>query len=381
MPDRARHAVFAGILTMALTALLPAAAVARERWTADQANAWTHEHPWLAGSNYNPQTAINELEMWQADTFDPATIDKELGWAEGLGFNSMRVFAHHLPWEQDSKGFLDRMDQFLGIADKHHVGIMFVLFDSCWDPHPKSGKQRDPKPGVHNSGWVQCPGVDDLRNPARQPLLEAYVKGVVGRFKDDKRVVAWDVFNEPDNTNNNSYGKDNLKQEPADKVALSLDLLKRAFAWARDANPSQPLTSAPWQGDWAADKLSDTARFQLDSSDVISFHCYDPLDGMKRRVESLRRYDRPLVCTEYMARPTGSRFDPILGYLKEQKVGAYNWGFVAGRSNTMYAWDTWQKPATGEPKVWFHDVFRGDGTPFDAKEVEYIRRQTGKVAP
>jgi hypothetical protein len=291
----------------------------------------------------------------------------------------MRVFLHDLPWEQDAKGFLDRIDKFLVIADKHHVGVMFVLFDSCWDPHPKLGKQREPRPGVHNSGWAQAPGADDLRNPARQPMLESYVKGVVGRFKDDKRVVAWDVFNEPDNTNNNSYGRDNLKQEPADKVALSLDLLKRAFKWARDADPSQPLTSAPWQGDWAADKLSDTARFQLDNSDVISFHCYDPLDGMKRRVDSLRRYNRPLVCTEYMARPNGSRFEPILGYLKEQKVGAYNWGFVAGKSNTIYAWDTWQKPATGEPKVWFHDIFRGDGTPFDPREVEYIRRQTGKA--
>ena len=194
------------VIASAVLGLCSPLAQAREQWSAEQANKWYQSKPWLVGCNFSPSTAINQLEMWQRDTFDPATIDRELGWAEGLGFNSVRVFLHHLPYEQDAPGFLGRMDKFLEIADRHHVGVMFVLFDSVWDPHPKLGKQREPKPGLHNSGWVQSPGVDDLRNPAREPVLQAYVKGVIGRFKDDRRVHVWDLYNEPDNTNGNSYG-------------------------------------------------------------------------------------------------------------------------------------------------------------------------------
>jgi hypothetical protein len=293
----------------------------------------------------------------------------------------MRVFLHHLLWEQDTEGLLKRMDQLLEIADKHRIGVMFVLFDSVWDPHPKLGKQREPQNGVHNSGWVQSPGAADLKDPARHALLEAYVKGVVGRFKNDKRVHVWDVWNEPDNMNDNSYGKNKLKQEPADKQAMVLELLPKSFAWARAAEPSQPLTSGLWLGGHKADpnKLIPIERVQLEESDVISFHSYGRLPDVKVWVENLRKYNRPLLCTEYMARPQGSHFDPVLGYLKEQKIAAYNWGFVAGKSNTIFAWNTWQKPEKlAEPKVWFHDIFRSDGSPFDATEVEYIRKVTGK---
>jgi hypothetical protein len=366
------------VVTVVVSGVCCPLARARDQWPAERANAWYASKPWLVGCNFGPSTAINQLEMWQADTFDPATIDRELGWAEGLGFTSVRVFLHHLPYEQDAQGFIGRLDKFLEIADRHHIGVMFVLFDSVWDPHPKLGKQREPKPGLHNSGWVQSPGADDLRKPERQPVLEAYVKGVIGRFKDDRRVHVWDLFNEPDNTNGNSYGAQGAKEEPADKVALSLALLKKTFEWARAAGPSQPLTSGVWQGDWSERGLSETARVQLEGSDVISFHTYDPLPEVKQRVESLRRYKRPLLCTEYMARPRSSTFAAVLPWFKEEKIAAYNWGFVAGKTNTIYPWDSWQKPYPSEPKVWFHDIFRADGTAYDAKEVELIRRLTGK---
>ena len=319
--------------------------------------------------------------MWQADTFDPSQIDKELAWAESLGFNSMRVFLHHLLWEQDSKGLLQRMEKFLEIADRHKIGVMFVLFDSVWDPNPKLGKQREPQKGVHNSGWVQSPGAADLANPDRHKLLEEYTKGVIAHFKDDKRVQVWDLWNEPDNMNDNSYGKNKLKQEPANKQAMVLPLLAKSFEWGRAANPSQPLTSGVWLGGHKADpsKLIPIEKVQLEQSDVISFHTYGRLPDAKTWVENLRKHNRPLLCTEFMARPAGSTFDPVLAYFKEQKIAAYCWGFVAGKTNTIFAWETWQKPEpAAEPKVWFHDIFRADGTPFDPKEVEYIRQVTGK---
>jgi hypothetical protein len=345
------------------------------RWSEERAKAWQESKPWLVGCNFNPSTAINQLEMWQADSFDLKTIDRELGWAEDLGFTSVRVFLHHMLWDQDKDGFLKRMDQFLDVAAKHKIGVMFVVFDAVWDPFPKLGPQRAPVPHRHNSGWVQSPGVEILKDPSRYDSLKPYVQGVVSHFKNDSRIDAWDLFNEPDNRNVPSYDK----HEPQNKAELSLNLLTREFAWVREVNPSQPLTAGVWIGDWSDGKLSKIDRFMLDNSDIITFHNYSPLDELKSRVETLRRFNRPLVCTEYMARPNGSTFDPMLGYFKSEHIGAYNWGFVAGKTQTIYPWDTWTKKYDAEPPVWFHDIFRADGTPYDPREVNYIKSVTGKA--
>jgi hypothetical protein len=368
------------LLTLVAASAMPGTARGQEPgpWPPERAAAWAREHPWPVGCNYIPGTAINQLEMWQADTFDPATIDRELGWAEGLGFNSVRVFLHDLLWEQDAPGFLSRMDRFLTIADRHRIGVVFVLFDAVWDPAPQLGKQRAPRPGLHNSGWVQSPGARILADRSRHDALKPYVAGVVGRFRSDRRVHAWDLFNEPDNPNRSSYGK----LEPAGKPELSLALLQKTFAWARAVEPSQPLTVGVWQGDLTdPERLSPINRDMLTQSDVISFHNYRPLAELKKDVEALKRYRRPILCTEYMARPVGSTFDSVLAYFKEEHIGAYNWGFVAGKSQTIYPWDSWQKPYDAEPPVWFHDIFRPDGTPYRAGEVSFIRRVTGKAAP
>ena len=323
------------------------------------------------GSNYIPATAINQLEMWQSGTFDPQRIDLELGWAESLGMNTMRVFLHDLPWQQDAAGFRQRIDTFLKIASKHKIRPMLVLFDSCWDPQPQLGKQRPPTPGVHNSGWVQSPGAKALEDPAQYARLEAYVKGVVGAFANDKRIIAWDLWNEPDNMNTSSYEK----LEPANKAALVLALLPRTFEWARATHPKQPLTSGVWKGDWSApERLSAMEKVQLDLSDVISFHNYDAPEQFKKRVEWLEAYNRPIFCTEYMARGNKSTFDGILPIAKEHKVAAINWGLVAGKTQTYLPWDSWEKPYTDhEPAVWQHDIFRTDGTPYRQEEAGFIR--------
>jgi hypothetical protein len=357
------------------TAQRKAAHPASGPWPVQQANDWHTSQPWLVGCNFIPSTAINQLEMWQADTWDPATIDRELGWAAGLGFTSVRVFLHDLAWQQDPKGFLKRMDHFLSLAHKHGIGVMVVLFDGVWDPFPKPGPQRAPRPHIHNSGWVQSPGADILRDPARQDALKAYVQAVIGRFRKDRRVQVWDVFNEPDNPVS-QYRDVELKN----KAEAALQLLQKTFAWARELRPSQPLTSGVWIGNWADPaKLTPMERCQLEDSDVISFHCYGNLDEAKKCVQNLRRYQRPILCTEYMARPNGSRFDPILGYFQQESVAAYNWGFVNGKSQTIYPWDSWKKEYQAEPPVWFHDIFRADGSPYDPAEVAYIRAVTARA--
>jgi hypothetical protein len=347
----------------------------RGRWTVDEAAAWGERTPWLVGCNYAPRTAINQLEMWQADSWDPKTIKQELGWAASLGFNSVRVFLHDLVWAEEGNAYLDRIDQFLSIADKHGIGVMPVFFDSVWHPFPQLGVQRAPEPGVHNSGWVQSPGVAVLRDEKRFAKLKGYVTAVIKRFADDPRVQVWDVWNEPDNNNAMSYGPRDIK----DKGPLVTPLIAQVFEWARSAKPSQPLTSAVWWGGhWDDDaKLQPWEKVQLEESDVVSFHWYGTPETTEEAVKKLQRVGRPLLCTEYMARANGSTFEGVMPVLQRHKVGAYNWGFVAGKSQTNYAWDSWQKPYGAEPPVWFHDIFRGDGTAYKPAEVKAIRRITG----
>jgi hypothetical protein len=313
--------------------------------------------------------------MWQADTFDPETIDRELGWAESIGLNTVRVFLHDLPWKEDRNGFFQRIEEYLAIADKHKIRTMFVIFDGVWDPDPQSGLQNRPRAGVHNSGWVQSPGRVILSDPSKQDLLEEYVKDVVTRFGKDQRVIIWDLFNEPDNPNSGSYGPLELKNK--DEVAARL--VGKSFTWAREANPMQPLTVGAWRGpEWTKrDELNEVHRAALDLSDVISFHNYDGPEAMQSRINQLKPLNRPLICTEFMARGNGSTFEAILPVLKREKVGAYCWGLVDGKSQTKYPWSTWQSPIIGaEPDPWHHDIFRTNGMPYNEQEVHAIQSLT-----
>ena len=356
-------------------------AMARERWTAEQANAWYATQPWLIGSDYIPANAINQLEMWQADSFDSKRIDLELGWAERIGMNTMRVFLHDLLWQQDEAGFESRLDTFLAVAAKHHIRPMLVLFDSCWDPFPKLGPQHPPIPGIHNSGWVQSPGAHALQTPSEYPRLEVYVKGVVGHFAKDQRILAWDLWNEPDNNNdgaNGAYGR----FDPKNKADIVAQLLPQVYAWARSADPTQPLTSGIWAGDWTTESsMGAVARIQVNESDIISFHNYSWPEDFERRVLALQRYGRPIICTEYMARGAGSTFDQTLPIAKKYKVGAINWGLVAGKTQTYLPWDSWRHPyILDQPTLWFHEVFHADGTPYREREIEIIRSLTGATS-
>lgn len=354
------------------------------RWTAEKANAWYAKQPFLFGPNYNPANAINELEMFQAETFDPKTIDKELGWAEAMGVNTLRVFLHDLLWQQDPEGFKKRLDQFLTICQKHKIRPMLVLFDSCWDPYPKLGKQRDPQPGIHNSGWLQSPGAAALTDVSQYPRLEAYVKGVIGAFKNDQRILLWDLWNEPDNTNNNSYGDENLKQEPKGKPEIVTRLLPEVFRWARAAGPAQPLTSGVWilwaGHDWSNPaKWSAMEKVQFENSDIITFHNYMELPAFEKSIKDLKKLGRPVICTEFMARGAGSKFQTHMPAAKREKVGMICWGFVAGKTQTNLPWDSWQKPYVNrEPAVWHHEILRPDGSPYDPAEVAAIKQAMGK---
>ncbi len=344
------------------------------RWSTQKAHDWYAQQPWLVGANFIPSNAINELEMFQAATFDPALNDKELGMAEGIGMNTVRVFLQDQLWQQDPKGFTQRLDTFLGIAAKHHIKPLLVLFDSCWETNPHLGPQHPPIPGIHNSGWVQSPGKERLLDRADEPQLKAYVQGIVGAFAKDDRILGWDVWNEPDN-----QGGDKEVDVPA-KVKRVNELLPQAFAWARSQQPIQPLTSGVWKDNWNDPaKESETTRIQLRESDIISFHNYGWPEEFEARIRSLQGNNRPILCTEYMARGAGSTFDGSLPIAKQYHVGAINWGFVAGKTQTYLPWDSWKRPYVElQPTVWFHEVFKQDDTPYRQREVDLIRELTGR---
>lgn len=327
---------------------------AQQPWDKDKAQRWYAAQPWLCGANFIPSTAVNQLEMWQAATFDPQTIDRELGYAASVGMNVMRVYLHHEAWVQDPAGFKQRIGQYLQIADKHQVKTMFIFFDDCWRDEYHGGPQEPPIPGVHNSRWLKDPGGRIDREPALMDTLYRYVTDILTTLKDDTRVLAWDLYNEPGH-----FGH-------GDK---SWPLLKNVVAWARAVALSQPVTIGIWNRDF-----KDFNAFQLENSDVISFHNYRDSTVIQEVIDSLRKYDRPLLCTEYMKRVNKSTFAIITPMLKKNNIVAINWGLVAGKTQTNFPQGN--KGGEEEPALWYHDIFHRDGSPFDSAETALLQQLT-----
>jgi hypothetical protein len=327
-----------------------------ERWPAEKAQAWYDRQPWIVGCNFIPSTAINQLEMWQEETFDPGTIDRELGWAAGIGLNTVRVYLHNLAWADDGAGFKARVNRFLDLAARHGIRAILVIFDDCWNADPKVGPQPAPIPGVHNSGWMQSPGVAIVNKPSAWLALELYVHDIVGSFGADKRVLAWDLYNEPGNS---SQG---MKTMP---------LLQAVFQWAREAAPTQPLTA----GMYCDNK--EFNEYQIATSDVISFHNYNGADDLARQIGELKKHKRGLICTEWLRRGH-SEVAANLPIFHRERVGCCNWGLVSGKTQTIFPWGSPQ--GATEPALWFHDLFKKDGAPFNPQEVALFQKLTARAA-
>ena len=347
------------------------------RWTSAEARDWNAGQAWHVGCNFVPSSAINQLAFWSRPDFDVAGLERELGWAHDAGFDTMRVYLHDLAFERDAEGFLARIDQYLAIAADRGICTLFVFFDDCWH-EPEPGPPPEPRPGVHNSGWLQSPGRRALARADWRERLQRYLTTVMTRFGEDPRVLAWDLFNEPTNDFLPILSESGAVRERSEQALASLrsqrrkrsfDLLDAAFAWARAARPQQPLTAGIWSDD---DELNSVL---LDRSDVVSFHHYRSGESVARQIDRLRVHDRPLLCTEYLARTTGCTFESHLPVFASEGVHCWNWGLVDGASQTKYSWT---ERIDGEPEVWFHDVFHGDGRPWRSEEVELIRSLTGR---
>ncbi len=343
------------------------------KWTEKQSNTWYSQQPWLVGCNFLPSSAINQLEMFQEDTFDQKTIERELDWAKDLGFNSLRVYLHDLLWSEKEK-FKKTFENFLNICNEREIKPIVVLFDDCHRPYPKIGKQPIPVRGVHNSGWKQSPGMELVNQVAENEIdakelnrLKEFIQGILLDYSNDERILMWDIYNEP--------GQFGL----GDK---SFSLLQLCWEWAHEIRPSQPLTSCL---DGAIG--DEILKLNGENSDVITFHTYEA-EKLDPTIQRLKKFKRPIMCTEYMAREFGTTFEFSLPIFKKENIGCYNWGLVAGKSQTHFGWSTilelQKRKKNGdflndldeipEPEEWFHDIFRKDGSPFKETEISFIKQ-------
>jgi len=358
-----------------------------DRWTETQAKAWWQAQPWVCGFNFLPSTAVNFIEMWHPDTFDMPTITRELQWAAEIGFNAVRVNLHYLGRKSDRDGQMDRLNRFIGVAADLGIKTVPCLFDDCGfgGAEPVWGPQADPVPGIHNSRAVASPGRAIVLDDSRRESLRAYVEDMIRTFRDDPRILFWDLYNEPGNRMN--FAANGYEKDAAGLAAQALSLMEQCFVWARAQNPTQPLTVAAWTtplpGDDSHPYQTRIDRSALLHSDIITFHAYWNTARVKQFIDYLSVLDRPVLCTEWMARAISSQISDQMALFHERDVGCFQWGLVQGRTQTWLPWpDDLVRAHGGDPDhtIWFHDLLHKDGRPYDPREIETIRRLTSPTA-
>ena len=327
-------------------------------WSIEKANSWYASKGWILGFNYVTSTAINSTEMWQSESFDASVIEREMAAASQYGYNSCRVFLQYLVWRHEEVKFLDNFEHFLLICGKYNISVLPIFFDDCAfsGREPYLGKQDDPKPGIHNSGWTASPGFTIADDPSYRESLKLYVQTIVKKYKDDPRIIVWDIYNEPGNSG---------------RKEKSHSLLKNAFAWARECDLSQPLTAGIWA-------YEDYDLVSADLSDVISFHDYSEMETTQKHISLLKQYSRPMLCTEWLHRPNKNTIETHMPMYRSEKIGIYQWGLVNGKTQTNLNWDK-EKNKNGAPAIWQHDIFSKDLKPYSDEEVNLIKKLSGKA--
>jgi hypothetical protein len=322
------------------------------QWNIDKINNWYAQQKWIVGCNFLPSTAVNDVEMWQDQSFDLKTIDKELELAKAWGINSVRVFLNYVVWEAEAEKFKSNFTKFLDAAEKHGISVMPILFDDCnfSGNVAKVGKQPEPVSGVHNSGWVSSPPASMVRDESQWQKLKAYEQDFIKTFANDKRIIIWDLYNEPGNSGSK----------------LKSNLLENIFAWAREIKPTQPLTIGAYH-----DFNGELSKLIRDYSDVVSFHIYENKSSVENKIQWAHASGRPAVCTEWLKRQDGNTPQNILPLFKSNLIGGYNWGLVAGRTQTYLHWGS--RKGSPTPSIWQHDLIREDGTPYDIRELALFR--------
>ncbi|NIY46593.1 cellulase family glycosylhydrolase [Cedecea colo] len=354
----------------------------RQQWTKQQANEWQQQQGWMCGFNYLPRTAVNWTDLWQAETFDAETIDEELGWAQAAGYTTLRTNLPFIVWQHDRQGLIERIDTFLSIAQKHNIRVMLTLMDDCGfsGDEPYLGEQKAPVPGKHNSQAAASPGRDKVCDPGVWPEIERYVRDIVKTFREDRRILVWDLYNEPGNRGTFATGVEEVLYDER-LESFALELMTQSFVWARDEDPSQPLTVGAWHLSLIDHDQPEEEFFRhpidraaLRLSDVVSYHAYVPTAKMVRAIRVMEQLGRPIMCTEWLARHVGANFEEQLPLMHACNVVPYQWGLVRGKTQTYMPWPIYLKKREDYAHLWFHDVFDEHGIPFRRAEIDLVSR-------
>lgn len=323
------------------------------RWSEERIWAWWRDIGVIRGVNYIPRSCVNSIEMWMEETFDPETLSEELGWARDCGFTAVRIPLQFAVYQLDPQGFLDRLDRFLSIAKNRGLLTVPVLFDDLnrAGREPEVGPQPPPVPGAHNAQWVPSPGPSRVTDPQRWKELEEYMKSVLNRFRNDRRVLYWDLYN--------TAGNDGLWDR-------SLPLLERSFDWAREVNPSQPIAVPAWR-----ELGSPMSARKLERSDLITFQSFDSAQMVESQIQLLKRFNRPIVLVDFLMRQRESRLETILPVCATYGVGWFSRGLAQGRTQIWVQDSAFANPQA--PDLWQADVLKSDGAAYDRREIDLIR--------
>ena len=347
-----------------------------KKWSVERINKWYDAHAWIRGCNYMSADCANRIDQWQSEGFEERfeTTKTEIKLMKELGFNSVRLIPEFIVWDEEHDSFFERFDRYLDLLWEHGISSMVVLANDCMPP--KNDAWKAPKLGPQHTDWGYHGGRKNSQhgvfNAVGYHVLDdeetavkyfEMVREIVTRYKDDERIIIWDVYNEPGNSNRRELTPKNLK---------------KIFEICREIDPSQPLTCATWSGD--GENVPEVEKFGLENSDIITYHNYSTFEEHIRVINHLKKLGRPIMNTEWLARCTSNTvFDNFPVFFLE-RIGCYNWGFVAGKYQTYepyeahWKWYYSDKNANVDFTKWFHDLYRPSLRPYDPRETELIKR-------
>lgn len=301
---------------------------------------------------------------------------------QDIGLNSVRMFLPFNVWYHERDKFIDRLKRFLDELSDKGITMMPVLFNDCVG----FGRPKDITPSLpcgwheyeigHHGGHKENPFTGETRRtgwiywdePEWRPVMEEYLRAIISEFKDDSRIYAWDLWNEPGNSNRHD---------------MSIHYLKRSFEIARECNPIQPLTAGVWSypDDFGINPESDVEpiqRLALNESDIVTFHQYESIERVKHVVNRLKQEGRPMLNTEWLNRVLDNMVQDNLPLYHDEHIGSYSWGLVAGKSQHFLPWDELWKKRNLPLNRWQHDLFDTYHTPYDRDELVLMRKLSAK---
>ena len=323
------------------------------RWDGDRVRRWYDNLGVVKGVNYIPRNAVNSTDMWRKETFDPDLINEELGWVRKAGYTTLRVQLQYIAWKEDPKGFMERLEKFMDLAARNTLKVVPVLFDdkNFANMDPVAGPQPEPIPGKNNARWVPSPGPAAVKDRSTWPDLEKYFRDVMEKYKGDDRVVYWDLYN---------------RAGDSELWEATLPLMDQVFNWARDIDPKQPLAAPAWTKPNSAMTVH-----KLERSDIVTFQSFETAGQIEALLTLLKRYDRPIICSDWLMRQRDNDFEKILPLFSVHRVGWFNRGLVNGKTQEWIQQDQYR--SADRPELWQHDVLKPNGDAYDPKEIERIQ--------